>query len=325
MILLIVVTVDLETPQTPLRKGLFNSDLLDPMANGQRLGYSLILRIFSRFKLRGVFFVNVYESAVWGDEPLRVACQDIVGTGHEVALHTHPAWSFDRGRPHMWQYSLREQTQIVADGLDMLERWLPSYKVVTHRAGAYGINLDTLHALRSNGILVDSSMIYGHRNCKQTWSCNQVVARDGILEIPVTGFLRDKVFYAMGIPVRRRRSFVKTDIDAASLDELKFFVEEAKRHDIRVMNLFMHSYSFVRFDADFTHFEPDYEDIEKFEWFLEEATTDPSIRFATMRELFEIYRKGPGSLLDGLDYLPIRRYQVNLVDKIKRKFLSEGR
>ena len=322
MTLLIVVTVDLETPQTPLRKGLCGFNLFDPVVNSQRLGYSLIISILSRHRLRGVFFANVYEASIWGSHILQTICQEIANAGHEVALHTHPEWSYDPAKIHMWQYSLDEQMKIISHGLQMLQRWLPDYKVIAHRAGAYGVNQETLDALRFNGIPIDSSMFYGNSNCKLTYSRNQPVERDGILEIPVTGFFRETIFYLMAIPIWRSRSFVKTDIDAASLDELKFFVEEAKKHDIRVMNLFMHSYSLIRFNADFTYFEPDYKDIEKFERFLEYATADPCIRFVTMKELLEVYQRNPGALLDGSDHVPVYRYKVSLTDKIKEKFLS---
>ncbi|MEM2001306.1 MAG: hypothetical protein QXT77_01500, partial [Candidatus Methanomethylicaceae archaeon] len=322
MTLLVVITVDLENPQTPLRTGFCKSNLFAPIINGQHLGYLMILRIMRQFRVRGVFFVNVYEAALWGDHALQAVCQQIVNSGNEVGLHTHPEWSYDSARIHMWQYSVGEQTKIVADGLAMLMRWIPGCVVVAHRAGAYGLNKDTLIALRKNSIPIDSSMFYGHPNCRLTWSHNQVVERDGILEIPITGFFREEILELLGIPIRHHISFVKTDIDAASLEELKFFVQEAKKHDIRVMNLFLHSYSFIRFNSDFSHFEPDWQDIEKFERFLEFATSDQSIKFVTMKELYEMYQRDPGILLDGSDYVPVYRYQVNLTDKIKRKLMS---
>lgn len=323
MTLAIVVTVDLETPQTPLRTGFCKSNLFDPTINGQHLGYSLILRIMKQFRLRGVFFVNVYEAALWGDHVLQAVCQEIVNAGNEVGLHTHPGWSYDPVRIHMRQYSFGEQTKIVADGLGMLMRWIPGCVVVAHRAGAYGLNKDTLIALRENDIPIDSSMFYGHPNCRLTWSRNQVVARDGILETPITGFFREKILEIAGIPLCRRTSFVKTDIDWASLDELKFFVEEAKNNDIRVMNLCLHSYSFIRFNADLTHFEPDYHDIEKFQHFLEYATADSAIRFVTMKELFEIYQKDPSYLLDGSDYVPTYCRKLSYKDLIKCEILNK--
>jgi len=320
--LLLVITIDVEAPQSPLRTSLCKTDLFDPTINGQPFGYSMILRTLNEFGLRGVFFVNVYEAALWGDHAVQTICQKIANAGQEVALHTHPEWCYDSRRIHMWQYSAEEQAQIVADGLEMLQRWLPDYEIIVHRAGAYGLDTNTLLALKKNGILIDSSMFFQHPNCKLVWSRNQVVARDGILEIPITGFFREEVIKFGDVPLRRRISFVKTDIDAASLEELKFFVQEAKKHKVKVMNLFLHTYSFIRWSADFSHFEPDHQDIEKFRHFLEYATADPTIRFVTMRELYELYRRDRGSLLDGSDYVPIYRVEVSLIDKARRKFLG---
>lgn len=323
MVLLVVITVDLETPQTPLRMGLLKNHLFDLKIDNQRLGYSVIVSSLSRFGLRGVFFVNVYEATLWGDQLIKDICREIVDEEQEVALHTHPEWAYDPVRIHMWQYSVEEQTKIIADGLKILQQWLPGYKIIAHRAGAYGANQDTLNALRLNRIFVDSSMFYGHPNCRFVCSKNQIAKKDMLLEIPITGFFRERRLSLAGIPLHHHRSFVKTDVDATSLKELRFFVEEAKKHNIRVMNLFLHSYSFIRFNADFSHFEPDYQDMEKFIRFLEYATADPAIRFVTMRELYEVYQENPSSLLDGSDYVPIYRYNTNLIDKMKRMFLSK--
>jgi len=323
--LFVVITVDTEDSQRPAVVYDNKVEELDTMVygyiNGNLYGFTKIIEICDGFGCKATFFVSVFDCGKYGEDAIAAICRLIKQRGHDIQLHTHPRRVYDKARREMYKYSFEEQVRIVKDGAGLIRKWVDE-SPVAHRAGAYGLNEDTIKSLRENNIRIDSSMFYGYPNCKLTWSRNRVVERDGILEIPVTGFFREKAVYLMGIPVWRRRSFVKTDIDAASLDELKFFAEEARRHDIRVMNLFMHSYSFIRFNADFTHFEPDYEDIEKFERFLEYATADPSIRFVTIRELFEIYQKDPGSLLDGSDYVPIRRYQVNIADKIKRRFLS---
>lgn len=318
MTLYIVITIDLETPQTPLRQGQCRASLLDPVADGEKIGYSQILRILSSYKLPGVFFADVYESSYLGEEPLRNACKNICDACHEIGLHTHPEWHYDPSKINMWQYSLEEQIQIIADGLRLLKSWLPCYKPICHRAGAYGLNFDTIKALNASGISVDSSAFYGHPNCKLSSGSNKAKLQHNILEVPVTIFKRINYRKLLNSMVYSHQELIKTDIDWASLDELKFFVKEAKAHNIRIMNLFMHSYSFVQFSSDFSYFKPDRQDIEKFKYFLAFAKADPEIKFVTMRDLYEIYQRDPNILLSGSDFVPVYCRKVDLSDKIKR-------
>ena len=74
----------------------------------------------------------------------------------------------------MWCYSFNEQVEILEHGIDCLKRW-GAGKPIAHRAGAYGINIDTIKALKKVGIYIDSSMFFGHENCKEVWSINEVV------------------------------------------------------------------------------------------------------------------------------------------------------
>lgn len=323
--LIITVTVDTEDSQRPAVVYDDNVCELETMIygnlSGSWYGFPKIMEICNAYNCRATFFVSVFDYGKYGEPAIAEICQLIKRNGHDVQLHTHPRRVYNKDKREMYRYSLNEQIKIIEHGRALIKKWTGEYPVA-HRAGAYGLNKDTLIALRENDIPIDSSMFYGHPNCRLTWSRNQVVERDGILEIPITGFFKEKVLKLAGLPLYRHVSFVKTDIDAASLEELKFFVQEAKKHDIRVMNLFLHSYSFIRFNSDFSHFEPDWEDIEKFERFLEFATSDPSIKFVTMKELYEMYQRDPGILLDGSDYVPVYRYQVNLTDKIKRKLMS---
>jgi hypothetical protein len=60
-------------------------------------------------------------------------------------------------------------------------------------------------------------------------------------------------------------------------------VQRAKENDIKVMNLFMHSYSLLNFDKDFKHFEPDWNDIEKLD------AKDPEIEVITIKQFYEMY------------------------------------
>lgn len=282
----LLLTIDVETPQSPLLRGWVKESMLDPEVEGEKIGCSLILDELRRAGLRGVFFVNVYESALWGEDVLRDLCRRISAGGHEVGLHTHPACRYDRRRRKMFEYSAKEQLKIVEDGLTMLRDWLPDHRAVAHRAGAYGLDEHTLTALRRHGIRVDSSMFHSHPNCRVTWSKNAVVEREALFEIPVTGFFRRAEYVLAGVSLRKRTTFVKTDIDWASLDELKRFVGWAETGP-GVTALFMHSYSLIRFDRRYSKPRRNEEKVKKLRSFLEWAKSQSNLQVRTMGDVVD--------------------------------------
>ena len=317
--LYLLITIDTESlVQTPPFRNKYGNDLIY-----SDLGVPQILKILGQFKFSATFFLNVFEHFVWGKDKMSMISKTILTAGSDIQLHTHPIWGFDPNREHMYQYSLDEQIEIIREGKELIKEWTGGYPIA-HRAGAYGLNEDTLIALKENNIPIDSSMFYSHPNCKIVWARNKILERNGIIEVPVTGFYRDVCWGAGPLSLKRSRSFVKTDIDWASLDELKNFVKEAKKHNIRVMNLFMHSYSLIRWDSGFTNFRPDYADIEKFTNFLKLIKSDKEIEVITMREFYDLYKKNPG-LFNGSDHVPLIRQKEpfrNLVYKAVKKVLK---
>lgn len=317
----LTITIDVESPQTPLMNGKINKFLMELDYDGIPLGTSFILEELKKQNLHGVFFINVYESAVWGASPVAQLCKKIFELNHEVALHTHPACMFDYKRQHMWQYTKDEQIQIISKGLELIHQWLPGYSVVSHRAGAYGLNEDTMDALFINSIKVDSSMFYKHPNCKVYWNKNIPEKRNQILEIPITGFYYKFKEMLKGLPFSPSKKFVKTDINWVSIDELYFFVNEAKKHKIDVMNLFMHSYSFARFNKDFTQYVPNYADMDKLHEFLSLVIKDPDIQVVSMRDLYYL-SEDERSLFNSFDYIPMYFKKNKLTEHLLKKLIS---
>ena len=76
----------------------------------------------------------------------------------------------------MTKLSLDEQTNVLEHGMEMLYKWTGVYPIA-HRSGGYSVNKDTLRALKSVGIPIDSSMYYGHPNSHETWSRNAIIKR----------------------------------------------------------------------------------------------------------------------------------------------------
>ena len=116
--------------------------------------------------LTSVCFVEPLFSARFGQAPL----DEIVGlvneAGHETQLHLHPEWvdeartplleGVTRKRPNLRDYSVAEQTSLIASGLEMLAR-AGAPQVNALRAGGFGFNRDTLDALAANAVPFDSS------------------------------------------------------------------------------------------------------------------------------------------------------------------------
>jgi len=300
------LTVDLENMNTSLyqnkyKRSLVNYDVLNPL-----------LDIFDQNGINAIFFASVFEYCRFDKASLCELLQHIESKGHDVQLHTHPIWCY--GQEHMWQYSLKEQIEIIRHGKELIKDWLGK-DPIAHRAGAYGANTDTLKALKENGIPIDSSMYFQHPNCKVTWSKNRIVEKDGIVEIPVTGFYRQKYLDFLFYKVKYRRRFIKTDINASTLNELLGFVEQARKKDIRVMNIFMHSYSLLRHDHTYNWFTSDGDDRYILESLLQSIVRDDSITFLTMTEFWDMYRHDPKPFF-GTDHVPVMPTDINVIKGI---------
>lgn len=123
-------------------------------------------RVLAEHGLTGVFFVEPLFSARFGAAPL----QQIVGMlnehGQEVQLHLHTEWVDEAREPllpdvgskrqFLRQFSRAEQRRLLEDGCARLAR-AGAQGVNAFRAGSFGFNADTLHALRDIGMPFDSS------------------------------------------------------------------------------------------------------------------------------------------------------------------------
>lgn len=314
----------------------FESMMLGVCRGRQPHGLEMIAAIFNRFNLKATFFLDVYEYTMYGEDNLRRVCDSLQALDQDIQLHTHPAWRddprdfnhvrklkreksfFPQSKDFLFKCSLDEQVQILEHGVDCLYRWC-GVRPVAHRAGGYGLNDDTLDALRCVGIAVDSSMNYGHPNSKVRWSINKVVSRDGIVEVPITGFSRHQLICLGPICFEREDPFRKTDLDACTLEDLLWFVDDAKLHDLSVMNLFMHSYSLLQFDSRYRWFVPNPGNVAILTKFLETTQKYPDVRYLSMAEFAELY---PDSSKDfiGADYLPTRKLRSSVVCLARKRF-----
>lgn len=133
-------------------------------------GLPMKLKVLRDRGLKGVFFVEPVFSARFGLEPL----QEIVGlirdAGQEVQLHVHAEWANEARAPvlsrrleqkvqHLSLLSLQDQTELIGWSKRRLcEAGVPA--ITAFRAGSFAFNRDTLQALETNEVFIDSS--YNH-------------------------------------------------------------------------------------------------------------------------------------------------------------------
>lgn len=325
----VMISVDVEDPLSI--KTIWNDQVDETKSsiygkiNNQHFGFSKIIEICNEFNTKATFFLDVFEYKRYGEKTFRDICQEIIKNGQDVQLHIHPSRGYDEKRRFMTQYSLKEQIQLIGEGRELIKKWIGEYPVAYRGGNYYSINKDTLTALRETKIPIDSTMFYGRPECKVIFSKNKTVEKYGVIEVPITVFLRRNYIWFGPFRLKSKSSYIKTDIDWATLDELKFFVREAKNHNVKVMNLFMHSYSFLKFNKDFTEFKPDYNDIKKFEGFLKFIKKDKDIQVITMKEFYNLYKENPNEFI-GSDYVPVylkpitfKQVMKNLDRRIKSK------
>ena len=247
-----VLTVDTEDffePRPPF-------DTYRAEIEGTAFGAPLIMDLLEQNSGRGTFFVDVYNRRTVSEDTVRRTCIEVAQRGHEVALHTHPAFPHGQRGYGMAQtmgaLSLAEQTKFVRHGVDLLTQWTGT-RPATHRAGGYGANYDTLRALAANQVFVDSTF-HGYPNCglnEPPLCVNRPVRWEGVLEIPVTVTLNRFAVGGFGRHVTLASMVKKIDPDWCSPQELRRQIAGALSSGLDPIILFLHSYSLLDIDAGF--------------------------------------------------------------------------
>ncbi len=261
------ISIDTENMNTLFYNKKYSKSIL-------RIGTQQIIDILNKYNVTATFFLSIFESYNISHDEMKKVSQLI--EPFEVGLHTHPLWI---DKENMHSYSLSKQVKLIKKGIDLFIKFgLKKPKV--HRAGAYGLNKDTLQALKDNNILIDSSMFYSHPNCKEIWSKNKVVKKNDIIEFPVTIFRRN--MYDLNNNLISDK-IVKTDLNSMFYDEFIQFIEYCKEGNIKYINLFMHSYSLLKFnDGKFTK---NIRDETKLHRILKYIINDKNIEVITLEQL----------------------------------------
>lgn len=124
------------------------------------------LDVLKHYGLPGVFFIEPLFALRFGEQPLSEIVGLVRENEQEVQLHLHTEWVDEARKPlfegiqtkrqHLKDFSLEEQTILIAEGARLLRR-AGSGDFNAFRAGGFAFNSDTLSALATNAIPFDSS------------------------------------------------------------------------------------------------------------------------------------------------------------------------
>ena len=293
----VVLTVDVES----FRDGDPELQVWGRVVGGEH-GITRIMRLLETHGFRGTFFLTPYESARFGEAPMREAAREIVRRGHDLQLHTHP-WPM-YGIARMEQAPYEQQVLILKKGLDLIESWT-GVRPVVHRAGAFGANLDTLRAVRAAGMLADASYAPGgaRRALEEHFPpVNDPIPWHGLLELPVSFYVQARIG-----PWWESRRLV--DIEAAELEELVAVTEQAVEDDAPLLTVLMHSFSFVRSG------QVDERVAQRFSDYLAYLEDKAGVEVVTARELVERWSGEPPS---GRGAVPYTGWWLTYVRAVRR-------
>ena len=291
-------------------------DQLEKKVDGESCGISRMLDICDHHNVKATFFLNVYEYKRYGEEKIKYVARYIDHRGHDVQLHTHPDWAYDQDRKALWQYSLDEQVQIIEDGKTMLQQWIGK-PPIAHRAGGYLADNNTIKALTTNGIFLDSSFFYGNPTCKIKYPNLEINLKkklDQLWEIPVTLYISSEVpgsnLFNME-PISRHR---KIDIDWASYADLESALKQIQNSDVDYITLFLHSFSFISEKNRIVT-----KDIEKLDKILSYIDRSSDFEVVTSQTILTMLNNTKTSQNDR-DFVPTVHTSISYLKYFKRRY-----
>lgn len=265
----IIPTIDVEAIRSLSRLGNFDQFILGKIKN-DHFGTTKIAEIINEYGGSGTFYVDFAERD-HGLDKLKNLSEDIKKNNSDVQLHIHPQFISDKSRYLLNSYTKIEQEKIIKECIDIFETCVGE-KPISFRAGGYSADNSTLEILSENGIKIDSSYFHKHKWCKiEEIPINVVSKINSIYEIPVTIFNNNISYDFLGMPIKKGSLIKKLDIDGCSKEELTKGFDSLNSSGIRIIVLFLHSYSLINWSSDFNSISADKKDIEKLRHILEHA------------------------------------------------------
>ncbi len=293
---IIIISIDTEA-STYNKMPLNLEDMVYGRIGDKYYGIEKIMDICDEYSVKATFFVDVYEFKHFGEQAMKDICLLVKGRGHDVQLHTHPFWAYDRSRGHMALYSLAEQKKIISEGKELIYKWLNEYPIA-HRGGDFGVDYNTLIALKENKIPIDSSMLYQWPLCELNTpilTINAASNYDGVVEIPMTVYSYFKY---------KGHQFTRAfDINANIYAEIKKAVDNALVCNLKIIVLCLHSFSFVKWDKKHINYQPDIKALNRFRKVLKYLASNDNIQILSFKELYKDYQNTP-DIINGSNGIP---------------------
>ncbi len=248
----VLITIDTEHSVG----GAFRDSTLKPVGNAKRIygrvnggeyGIPMMMDIVDRYGIPLTFFVEVLNHHYFGSAATSEVCRYILERGHDVQLHLHPTFiNFSEKRPGakpysdcMSAYSLEAQTALIQQGVAILNDYC-GRPPVAFRAGNYAADINTLRALKTNNLKIDSSYNLAFPNLSRMIcpkELNDVTRIEGIWELPITTFRQT----LPGIP-----KFRPLDLNGVSFGEIRALLENARKgKGPGFVTVILHSFSFL--------------------------------------------------------------------------------
>lgn len=205
-----------------------------------RYGIEYIMTAFDKVHTKVLFFVDFAEAWDYGRDKIEEIVTMIVNRGHNVGVHIHPDHMADRNRLFLWEYTRKEQYDLIKSCTDLYTE-IVGQTPKSFRAGKYGANRDTLDILCELGYQYDFSEFYHQKWCgiQPPITVNAVYRYKTITEFPVTMHRS----FSVGRLVRED----KLDIEQMTSGELQYDLEQiVKTQFPMVATLFFHSFSLLK-------------------------------------------------------------------------------
>ncbi|MBI5618891.1 MAG: hypothetical protein HY943_21660 [Gammaproteobacteria bacterium] len=312
-----LVTIDTETSSGCGPQGCFPDGIEDRILGeheGRRLGAPLIMDMLEQRGMRGNFFVNAYIGSVYPADDIKRFVQEMLERGHDVQFHAHLEFRCFKTCPKedlacrarcikedsfIVGNTYENQLKILKEGADAIREWTGGRPLLAYRGGGYVADENTLKALRALEVPIDMSLSGPEHPLARRLPLNKAAELEGMLEIPLYDFTENLFGH------KRNKHL---DVETTSWPEQRAIIEEGIAHDVRVIVLMLHSFSF----CEATRGCPAQASIDRFAKLLDYLKARPDVKVVTVSALWDAYRKDPTILTGGSGHVPETGYWLTL-------------
>ena len=208
----------------------------------KEFGIVKILELGKKYDVPVNFFLDVGECRKYGRQFISDIVDIIRSYDQPIFFHLHPDYiSGDPTRTYLWEYSEKEQREIISEALEDYKSFVEVGDKLIFRAGRYGVNSTTYDILSELDfeVLDLSYLCNNNKMCKLDTSevntQNAAVKYKGVTLLPNTQFV--------GFDLCGRNKCIGLDSADATYSEFKKIIKSSGLHDVVFT---MHSWNFIK-------------------------------------------------------------------------------